>query len=288
MTRSGLLLGLVAGAMFVACAPTVTPGQQAPGMLGSYDIESPTASFEMPGRLDEISGLATTADGRLFGHDDERGTVHEIDRATGQVGKRFSVGDPPLEEDFEGLAIVGERFFLVTSAGQLHEFREVGDRETAPHRTTDLGMGTGCEIEGLDHDPRDDLLLVACKVVTPDRGVLVVHRIPLDPARARPAPLEIPRSQLAAFGLREDFQPSSVAVSPSGTLLLVSAAPEALIEVDGAGRVIAGTDLPGGRHPQTEGLAFGPDGTLYMSDEQNGSPARVTAYARRAPSNGNP
>jgi uncharacterized protein YjiK len=267
------------GFLSLACAPRTTPGQETAGVLARFDFESPAATFEMPGRLDEISGLAISADGRLFGHNDERGTVHEIDRTSGEVGKRFSIGDPPLDGDFEGLAVAGERFFLVTSAGLLHEFREVGDRETSPHRVTDLGIGGACEVEGLDYDARSDALLVACKISSPERGSLVVHRVPLDPRRPRPAPLEISRAQLAAFDLRTEFQPSSVAVTPAGTLLLVSAAPEALIEVDGGGRVVAGVDLPGRRHPQTEGLAFGQDGTLYLSDEQNGQPGHITAYA---------
>jgi uncharacterized protein YjiK len=248
-------------------------------VLSRFDLESPAAIFEMPGRLDEISGLAVTADGRLFAHDDERGTVHEIDRTTGEVGKRFSIGDPTLRADFEGLAVAGERFFLVTSTGLLHEFREAGDRETSPHRVSDLGVGGVCEVEGLDYDARSDLLVVACKVTSPDRGSIVIHRVPLDPDRPSPGPLEIPRAQLAAFDLGTEFQPSSVAVTPAGTLLLASAAPEGLIEVDATGRVIAGVDLPGRRHPQTEGVALGPDGTLYLSDERNGQPGRVTVFA---------
>ena len=281
MTAYHHCLSLCCGLLCLACAPDVTPGQETPGVLALYDLERSTASFEMPGRLEEISGLAITSEGRLFGHNDERATVHEIDRSTGAVGKRIFIGsDPSIEGDFEALAIVGERFFLVTSQGALYEFREAGDRQIAPHRATDLGLGTSCEVEGLDYDSTDDVLLVACKVATPDRGTIVVHRVPLDPQRARPAPLEIPRSQLTAVGVDTDFQASSVAVTPAGTLLLSSAAPEALIEVDRTGRVLAGIDLDNDQHPQTEGLAFGPDGTLYLADEQNGAEARVTAYAQ--------
>jgi uncharacterized protein YjiK len=263
----------------LACVPAASPGQEATSTLANYDLESRPEPWVMPGRLDEISGLAITADGRLFGHNDERATVTEIDRITGEAGKRFSLGDPIMEGDFEGIAIVGERFFLITSQGMLYEFREAGDRETSPHRVTDTDLGAICEAEGLDYDPADDALLIACKTSTPDLGTIVIYRLPMDPSRPRLEPIEIQRSELPAFHVREDFQASSIAVTPSGSLLLASAAPEALLEVDRSGRVIGGFDLPGGRHPQSEGLAFGPDGTLFIADEQNDGPnGHVTPY----------
>ena len=265
----------------LACAPSASPGQESATTLSRYDLESRPAPFVMPGRLDEISGLAITADGRLFGHNDEWATVIEIDRITGEAGKRFSIGDPIIEGDFEGIAVVGERFFLITSVGLLYEFREVGDRETAPHRVTDTELGAQCEAEGLDYDPAEDALLIACKVSTPDLGTVVIYRRPLDPDLPWLEPIEVQRRELPAFGVREDFQASSVVVTPSGSLLLASAAPEALVEVDRSGRVIGGVDLPRGRHPQSEGLAFGPDGTLFIADEQNDGPnGHVTAYPR--------
>ncbi|HUF75282.1 MAG TPA: hypothetical protein VMM35_03345, partial [Longimicrobiales bacterium] len=119
-------------------------------VLDRHDFARSTSHFELPGRLDEISGLAVTPDGRLFGHDDERALVHEIDPMSGSVGKRFSAGDPPLRGDFEGIAIVGERFFLVTSTGLLYEMREADDRSEAPYRISDTGLGAHCEVEGLD------------------------------------------------------------------------------------------------------------------------------------------
>jgi uncharacterized protein YjiK len=195
------------------------------------------------------------------------------------VGKRFSAGDPPLEGDFEGLAIVGDRFFLVTSTGLLYEMREADDRTEAPYRTSDTGLGAHCEVEGVDYDPLADALLFACKVTRPERDVLVIHRLPLDPARGALAPIEVPRSQLVAHGVRPDFEPSSIAVDPSGTLIMVSAPFESLIELDRGGNVLAGYRFSRNRHPQPEGLAFGLDGELYIADERNGQDARISVYA---------
>jgi uncharacterized protein YjiK len=263
--------------------PSAVLGRQTTTLADRHDFENRSARFDLPGRLDEVSGLAVTPDGRIFGHDDERALVHHIDPDARVVGKRFAAGDPPLSGDFEGIAVAGERFFLVTSDGILVELREVEDRREAPHRRSDTGLRGSCEVEGLDYDPVDEALLFACKVSSPEQGAVVVHRLPLDPARGRLEPIRIARSAIAAKGVREDFQPSAIAVDPSGTLVLASATVESLIEVDRAGNVLVGVPLSRDRHPQPEGLAFGLDGTLYVADEQNGQDARITAYARRAP-----
>ena len=273
-------MALAAAAMPVGC-------QTPPSASHRYDFERRTGRFDLPNRLDEVSGLAMTPDGRLFAHDDEVGTLHEIDPTAESVGKRFYVGADRIRADFEGLAIVDDRFFLISSLGLLYEFREAADREASPYRVTDLGIGSSCEVEGLDYDAVDDALFVACKRVTPDPEAIVVHRVPLDPERDRLSPIVVPKSQLGAFDLGSNFSPSAIAITSSGTFLLVAAAEEKLIEVDRSGRIVAGVRLPRNRHPQPEGLAIGPDGTLYIADEQNGQDARITLYALR-PTDGAP
>lgn len=260
------------------------PASARPGgaFLDGYDFSERLDRFDLPGRLDEVSGLAFTPDGRLFAHDDERGRVHEILPATGEVGKRFDLGPGELNDDFEGIAISGERFFLISSTGRLYEFREGADRENVEFRVTDPGLGGRCEVEGLDYDAALDALLVACKVTIPESADVVVHVVPMAPGVARPPIVRAPKAGLAAFGLPPEFDPSGIAVTPSGTWLLVSGRHEALIEIDPSGVVIAGVALRKGRHPQPEGIALGADGVLYISDEKNGQEARLTAYAPRA------
>jgi len=266
--------------LLLALAGAGSASAQAPSSaLASFDFEEPSARFALPGRLEEISGLAVGPDGRLFAHDDERGVVYEIDPGKEEVVKAFSLGDPPVRGDFEGIAVVGERFFMVTSHGLLYEFREMPDGREAPYRLTDTELGATCEIEGLDYDPRDDALLFACKVSAPERGVIVIHRIALDPERGTLDPLLVSREQLEAFDVRRSFEPSALVVDPSGALILLSASREAIIEIDRSGRVLDGRRLSGDRHRQPEGLALGQDGTLYVADEGDGRRARVTVYA---------
>ncbi len=273
------LAALVAGVL--SLGPTMSVAQTTRGVLGEYDLERRAGRFDLPGRLDEVSGLAVAPDGRLFAHDDERAVVHAIDPSEQEVTTSFWLGDPPVAGDFEGITLVGERFFLVTSRGLLYEFREMPDGREAPYRLTDTELGAVCEIEGLDHDPVDDALLFACKVSAPERGTIVVHRIPLDPTRGRLSPIVVERRLLAAHGVDADFAPSAVAVTPAGSLLLLSAQSSALLEIGRDGVPIAGVTLARDRHRQPEGLALGPDGTMYIADEGDGRDARITAYAPR-------
>ena len=260
-----------------------------PPLVERYDFDRRAARFDLPGRLEEVSGLAFAPDGRLFAHDDERARVHEIDPVTGAVGKRFDLGQQVVRDDFEGLAIVDDRFFLVSSLGRLYEFREGDDREELVYRVTDSGVGGDCEVEGLDYDPRDGVLLIACKTVTSQRASVVVHRLSLDPDLGLLPPLVVRKADLIPHGLDAEFDASAVAVSLDDTILLLSGRDDALIEVDRSGNVLSVVQLSKSRHPQSEGLALGPDGTIYVSDERaDGKDARLTVYRRRGPERSSP
>ncbi len=244
-----------------------------------YDFARRSMRRDLPGRLNEVSGLAFTSDGRLFAHGDERAWIHEIDAETGEVGKRFMFGQRTARADFEGMAIVGERFFLISSGGLLYEGREGDDREEMPYRVTDTGLGQTCEVEGLEYHPAWDELLIPCKSTTLELDAIVIYRVPLSPDAPRPPPILVERAVLASHGVDHDFHPSAIALDPNtGTLILVAAREEAILEISTEGRVISALRLSRRRHPQAEGAAFGPDGTFYLADERNGRPPRLTAY----------
>ncbi|MEM7417014.1 MAG: SdiA-regulated domain-containing protein [Gemmatimonadota bacterium] len=257
------------------------PGEQTSDpWLDRYDFEDRLWYVDLPGRLDEVSGLAFTPDGRLFGHDDERGRVHQIDPGSGEVGMRFDLGDPLALDDFEGIAVVGERFFMVSSLGLLYEFREGSDREDVEYRVTDPGIGSGCEVEGLDHDPVSDALLFPCKTTTPRTAPIEIRRVSMGTGD-RMASIRVDRDALPTKDINPDFAPSGIVGTPIGTWLVLSARDDAIIEIDGSGTVLAGVELRSGRHPQSEGIALSADGTLYVADEKNGKEPRITAYAPR-------
>jgi uncharacterized protein YjiK len=271
-----ILLALMLGAV---------QGARAQPLAERYDLERRAGRFDLPGRLDEVSGLGFTPDGRLFAHGDERARIHEIDLVGEGAGKRFSLGDPAIQGDFEGLEIIGDRFFLITSTGFLYETREgAEDRAEMSFRAVDTGLGSRCEAEGLAYDPLNNELLVSCKRSSLRQDGAVVYRLPVEPGRRRPDPFVIPTRQLEALGFGDEFHPSGIAVDPeSGNLVLVSAREELIVEADRAGNVLSAFRFPGNRHPQPEGIAFGPGGVLYIADEAAGREnGRITFYRLRA------
>lgn len=244
----------------------------------------PVAQWRLPKKLREISGLAITPDGRVMGHDDEVAIIHQIDIESGEVTKRFALGEPVRRGDFEGLAIDGDGdFYLTTSKGRLHRFREGDDRAHVEYETFDTGLRDIGEVEGLAFHEADRCVVLACKTnhTAELKSALALYawspRTPSEPAKPW---LILPAEPLAdAVGARS-FHPSSVEIDPvSGRLIVIAARENAMVELDGNGLLLAARGL-GRHHRQAEGGTILQDGSLVIADEGRDARATMTRYAR--------
>jgi uncharacterized protein YjiK len=272
------------------------PAAAPEGMLTRYRLDRPPASrVTLPAELHEVSGLAVTADGRLFAHGDERGVVFQVDPGTGEVVKQFSLrpGDRPVDlgkkasdgqltGDFEDIAIVGERFFLVTSNGVLVEFREGRDGEAVPFTAYPTPLDGICEVEGLAFDRASDALLLLCKQ-TKDKAAR--HRVEIYSWSLRDRRLDaeprltIPFDALAPLTGAKAFNGSALVFLPGGKSLALVAGPQHVYaEIGLDGKPITGGALDRAAQPQPEGMAFLPDGTLLVSSEGGKGDASINAY----------
>lgn len=266
---------LVGGVSAYVAAPFagIVSISQTKGVLSSYTLDRQAPAVRLPRTLAEVSGLAITADGRVFAHDDERAVLSQVDPGSGRIVKSFHLGGRAGRGDFEGIEVVGDRFFLTTSGGTLYEFHEAADGAEARYRAVDTGLGRRCEIEGLAHDARAGRLLLACKTTSGKAldGRLVVFAVRLSDLALEANPgFAIPLSFLDHAGYGRELHPSGIAVHPkSGTLFVIAARERLILELSPRGAVLGVRELPKG-HPQPEGIAFLADGTMLIADERRG------------------
>jgi uncharacterized protein YjiK len=256
--------------------------------LAHYDLQGAAAwREELPGGLAEVSGLAFTPDGRLLAHGDERGIVWLYDLQARRTTARFGLGDRGrvLHGDFEDIAVVGERVFLVTGAGAIYEGRIAPDGQIGRAARRSRDLGGGCEVEGMTWDPTTDSLLLLCKSTRTRRWKDRVVILAVSPHtwrfEERPRIL-VSEDRLEKVTGEKRFNGSGLTRHPrTGTYLMVAAPQRVFAEVSPAGDVLGGGRLEKDRHRQPEGIAVAPDLTLLVSDEAGRHPPTITAYAYR-------
>lgn len=253
--------------------------------LENYNLKAKSATqWKLPGRLQEISGLAMTPDNRLLAHTDEKGIIFEIDYRSGSIVKAFGLSDltKPVADDFEGIAVTEEHIYLVTSSGRLYECNEGADGETVLFNIYTTGVGREFEIEGLAYEPdRRVLLLMSKNPRSPQRkGLLVVYRWSVDTKQlVEDGQTVIPIRDFSRHIKGKKFQPSGIERHPvSGNYFVVAARQAAIAEITPSGQVVAVMKFPADWHRQAEGITFAADGTLIVADEGAGKRARLTLY----------
>jgi uncharacterized protein YjiK len=251
-------------------APLVPPSR--------YDFPGkPALTLNLPPSLREVSGLAISADGRIFAHNDERGTVYQVDPSNGNMLKQFAVGERRLRGDFEDIALVGDTFYFASSGGSLFKFREGRDRENVEYVEFVTPLRPENNVEGLCHDPETGGLLMACKESPRIGGgnggapesVRAVYAFDLERGSLTASPrfridLRILKTR---FGLK-DFRPSGIARHPlTGNFFVISALGNSIVELSPAGAIVSCAHLNKRYNSQPEGIAFDSEGTLYIANE---------------------
>jgi uncharacterized protein YjiK len=244
---------------------------------------SPLARWLLPPGLAEISGLALTSDSRLLGHNDEVGRIFEVDYRRGVVVKTFWVGDQIVRDDFEAIAVAGDRIFLLASTGRIYAFTEGADESRVPFTVHDTGLGGECEFEGLAFDSSANALVLACKrILTAGlKDFVVLYKYSLvDSSAAGASRLTIPLALVIGANGWKGFTPSDIAVDPgSGDYVVVASQEKGLLRVTSAGEVVWSRPLPAGQD-MTEGIAITRDGILILADEavSASAPGDITLY----------
>jgi len=246
---------------------------QAPPVVAETSFQQ----WSLPDPLREISGLALTQDERLLAVADEEAIVYEIDYEAGRLIKSFALGRPVERGDFEGIAVLADRIWLMTSDGDLYSAAEGENGEQVDFERVETGIGRECELEGLASIPSPPTLLLLCKEGR-KRKKLRVHR--WAPGEGVTGEIELPEKSMEAATGTGKIRPSGLEIEPTtGDWIIVAAGQRAVFRVapDGEFRGVI-MRLEADRHRQAEGIAITADGRLLIADEGGRGRARLAVY----------
>jgi DNA-binding beta-propeller fold protein YncE len=262
---------------FLAClvvcglGPSIAHAQMAAPSTTAYEFQQPTATYSLPKELQEISGIALLPGQRIGCIEDQTGNIYIYSLATKQIESTVHFGK---KGDYEDLVRLKNGWLVLRSDGTLFKYSDQGT--TATYNT---GLTTANNPEGLAYDARTGTVLVACKGVAgvgqPDQK-RALYRLDSKTYQAETKPayvldvaelIELDRRQGQGTTINK-FAPSAVAIHPlTHHMFVLAASGNALAELDEQGNVLSVDKLPRKLFPQPEGLAFAPNGDLYISSE---------------------
>ena len=271
------------------CYATLCAGQLA---LDDFDFSSPTLVAELDDELAEISGLSFTGDGteELLAVQDELGKVYRLNANSGTL---LWSTDFWKDGDYEGVEVVGEDIWIVKNTGTLYQIKNGGQPDQSVNKFNTPLTG-GNDVEGLAYDAAANHLLLACKDDIRgdgnDKHGRYIYAFDLEAKTLGEQPLYAinkerildfldknpaidDHDKLVDFFARGDYDlsPSALAVHPAtGHLYVASSKGNMLVIMEKNGGILRLHRFDKDYLPQAEGLAFGPDGLLYISTEARG------------------
>ncbi len=228
---------------------------------------------KLPTYLREASGLARLPGGDVLTHNDEKGVVYSVSMVDFAISPRASLGAPAMDGDFEGITLLGERIYLVTSTGEIFDFAFDDTMQEAvvePDRR-DSGLKDICEIEGLAHVGRKLLLPCKTSFVDEHKKKLTVFEYSLDDNRTG-IHFSLDKDDLVKPG---KIHPTAIEVTDTHYYVITG---NRLLVLEREGFAATTYKLKKNLHFQPEGIAVLDDGRIVIVDDNKKGTSRMTRY----------
>lgn len=242
----------------------------------NYRIHQPQRST-LGKALNEISGICFTKEATLLAISDSKEKVIEIDLKTHKL-KDHTGKVVASNADLEDVVQVDSSVYLLESKGVLKEISGTA-HDSAGIKTYELPLGGKNDFETVYYDPTANGLIVLCKTCAHEKGagIRTAYRFDLTTRTFDSAAFfTIDKGDVRRLLKNNEakFDPSAAAIHPiSKRLYILSSAGHLLVIADTRGKVVEAYDLNPDEFPQAEGIAFAPNGDMYISNEgKYGSP----------------
>ncbi|MGZ3837017.1 MAG: SdiA-regulated domain-containing protein [Flavisolibacter sp.] len=236
-----------------------------------YDLNKPR-EMQLGKVLNEISGLSfNEEDSSLSAISDSKQQIFRIGLKNQKLRDQTGPVVGP-DSDVEDLVKWDHTTYLLSSWGEIHAVPD-GVRDTTGVASYDLGLPGQNDFETLYYDPTARGLVMMCKNCAEEKGKGIKMAFLFDLQTKKfdsSAFFTISRTDIEALLKDKDarFEPSAAAIHPINKRLYILSAPGKLLVVtDTRGKVMEAYKLNPDKFPQAEGIAFAPNGDMYISNE---------------------
>ena len=252
------------------CLTCISCKDNSYGSPKGYNIQEPDTR-ELGKSVNEISGLTfNTDDSTLLAISDSKRKIFQIDLNREKL--RDYAEKMYTQSDFEDLVKIDTTIYVLISDGTIISMPlHVADSSrTVVHPSPFRGKN---DFETMYHDPDANGLIVVCKECEEEKGQhkRTAYRFDLTEKAFDDSPFySVSTNEIKALVKNDDanFRPSAAAIHPiDKNLYILSSAGSLFVKTDKKGKVFEAYNLNPDIYPQPEGLAFSPNGTMYISNE---------------------
>jgi len=264
-----------------------------------YNINRPDQVITLPKKLDEISGIAFLEENKLVGINDEKGNFYTINLKSSKI-KNFEFGN---DGDFEDIEVIDGTIWILKSDGDLFEIKQNWKKELKSKKF-ETKLSSINDTEGLCYDKKNQRLLIACKAHPffkreKPTSKKAIYSFDLKTEKLIETPTFIidlgnienfsknifekwGREFLSWISLgtqTANFSPSGIAIEPTtNNIYVISSTAKLLLVLKETGEILNVINLDPSIFIQPEGICFGPNGTLYISNEAKNQEATILKF----------
>ncbi|WBL23894.1 SdiA-regulated domain-containing protein [Zunongwangia sp. HRR-M8] len=241
-----------------------------------YEIEQ---KWDLPNRLEEISGMDFVDDERMAAIQDEEGIIFIYNLLSKKIEQEIKFGK---SGDYEGLALIGNNAYVLRSDGVIFEVQHYLDenKKVTKHETF---IKAKHNAEGLCADLKNNRLLIAVKDRDPlSNNTKGIYAFDLETKKLLQTPayaidLEDPIfSDVKRKNKLMVMMPSEVNINPvTGEIYITDGRNPKLLVLSPNGESKKLYLLKREKFYQPEGIAFKKNGELFISNEGHSDPANI-------------
>ncbi len=278
MSKKSIILQFFALLLIVSGCQHVGGNSFVPALFGYSDSYHSTVLLKRP--LREISGIDFISDKELVAINDEAGKIFSLNPGNGE----FTVFEFGSKGDYEDIVRAKNSYYVLGSNGYLFEVDIANKTQKAVFEGT---HGKHMEFESLCYDKKQQQLLLICKECGKHQNSISAYSFDLNTKTFSTNPyFTISWEDIRKMAKDNSIEcrPSAAAINPvNNKLYIIASLGKVLLESTIGGKLEGVYNLNPYHFPQPEGITFGTNGDMYISNEGIEGKASLLKFEYRNP-----